>query len=227
MSFVDDAIAINVPTHRDDPLHVKHLVTAARAGSSVAFTELRDIYAQRVYRKLLTMTRNREDAEDALQDAFLRAYLALHTFEERSSFYTWITTIAINSALMILRKRRRRSEVSFDNPSETEDAIYVYEFKDSGPSPEHVCVDRQRYAFLLRSIWELPPRLRQVIELQMIENYSLREIAQTLEISQAAVKSRLSRARARLATHDTSRKLAAFPLSSCPGRSALERSAAG
>jgi RNA polymerase sigma-70 factor (ECF subfamily) len=200
MSFVDDEIAIDIPTHRDDLLHVKHLVAAARSGSSAAFAELREIYAKRVYRKLLTMTRNREDAEDALQDAFLRAYLALHTFEERSSFYTWITTIAINSALMILRKRRRRSEVSFDSPNETEDAIYVYEFKDKAPSPEHLCVDRQRFAYLLESIWQLPPRLRQVIELQTMDNYSLREIAEALKISQAAVKSRLSRARARLAT---------------------------
>ena len=222
MSYAGDEIAIDVSAHRNDPLHVKHLVAAARSGSSAAFAELREIYAQRVYRKLLTVTRNREDAEDALQDAFLRAYLALQTFEERSSFYTWITTIAINSALMILRKRRRRSEVSFDTPSETGDAVYVYEFSDGGPSPEHVCVDRQRYAFMLQSIWELPPRLRQVIEMRMIESYSLREIAQSLRISQAAVKSRLSRARARLATHEPARKTPAFPLPSPSERSAWE-----
>jgi RNA polymerase sigma-70 factor (ECF subfamily) len=184
-----------------ESLRSRTLVAAARSGSSAAFAELREIYARRVYWKLLNMTKNREDAEDALQDTFLRAYMALHTFEERSSFYTWITRIAINSALMILRKRRLHPEVSFDSPSETEDeAIPAFDFKDSRPSPEHICVHRQRYAYLLRSIQKLPPRLRQVIEMQTMDNYSIREIAQALDISQAAVKSRLSRARAHLAS---------------------------
>jgi RNA polymerase sigma-70 factor (ECF subfamily) len=146
------------------------------------------------------MTKNREDAEDALQDTFLRAYIALHTFQERSSFYTWVTKIAINSALMILRRRRARAEVSFDSPSETEEATSGFEFRDTGPSPEHICVHRQSYACMRRSIWNLQPRLRQVIEMRMMGNYSIREIAHALQISEAAVKSRLSRARARLAS---------------------------
>ncbi len=183
---------------QDEPSRSRQLVAAARTGSAAAFAELRELYAQRVYRKLLIITRNREDAEDALQDTFLRAYKALHTFEERASFYTWVTTIAINSALMILRRRRIRSEVSFDRPGETEEEIPDFEFKDTGPSPEHICVHRQRYAHMLRSIGKLQPRLRQVIEMQMRDNCSAREIAEALQISQAAVKSRLSRARARL-----------------------------
>jgi RNA polymerase sigma-70 factor (ECF subfamily) len=199
MIFVDEEVAIEVASHHNESLQSKHLVAAARSGSSAAFAELREIYAQRVYRKILTMTKNREDAEDALQDTFLRAYLALHTFEERSSFYTWVTRIAMNSALMILRKRRLRSEVSFDSPGEA-DEISGFEFKDTGPSPEHICAHSQSYACMLRSIWRLQPRLRQVIEMQMMDNYSIREIAQTLGISEAAVKSRLSRARARLAS---------------------------
>jgi RNA polymerase sigma-70 factor, ECF subfamily len=190
-----------IPMHADEELlQSKNLVAAARSGSSAAFAQLREIYAPRVYRKLVTMTKNREDAEDALQDTFLRAYMALDTFEERSSFYTWVTRIAINSALMILRRRRTRSEVSFDSPSETEEVVPSFEFKDTGPSPEHICVHRQNYAYMLRSIWRLQPRLRQVIEMQMMDNCSIKEIAQTLEISEAAVKSRLARARARLAS---------------------------
>jgi RNA polymerase sigma-70 factor (ECF subfamily) len=126
--------------------------------------------------------------------------MALHTFEERSSFYTWVTRIAINSALMILRKRRLRPEVSFDSPSEREEEISGFEFRDTSPSPEHICAHRQSHACMLRSIWKLQPRLRQVIEMQMMDDRSIREIAQALEISQAAVKSRLSRARARLAS---------------------------
>jgi RNA polymerase sigma-70 factor, ECF subfamily len=146
------------------------------------------------------MTKNREDAEDALQDTFLQAYKALGAFEERSSFYTWLTRIAINSALMILRRRRTRAEISYDTSSETEEAVPVYEFRDTRPSPEHICVHRQSYACMLRSIWNLQPQLRQVIEMQMLGDYSIKEIAQALEISEPAVKSRLSRARARLAS---------------------------
>ena len=189
-----------VASHYNESPQSRNLVAAARSGSSAAFAELREIYGQRVYRKLLTMTKNREDAEDALQDTFLQAYLALHTFEERSSFYTWVTRIAINSALMILRRRRRRAEVSFDNSSETEETISGFELRDNGPSPEHICVHRQHYACMLRSIWNLQPRLRQAIEMQMTGDYSIREIARVLEISEPAVKSRLSRARARLAS---------------------------
>ena len=136
-----------------------------------------EIYRQRFYRKLLIITRNREDAKDALQDTFLRAYKGLQAFEERSSFYTWVTTIAINSALMILRRRRHRSEISFDRPNETEEDFAGLDFKDANPTPEHICVYRQRYARTLGLIEKLQPRLRQVIEPQMREISSIREIA--------------------------------------------------
>ena len=197
MNVIDEEVAIDIASRHENTRN-DYLVSAAQAGSSTAFGELRNLYSRRVYRKLLTITKNREDAEDALQDAFMRAYLALHTFEGRSSFYSWLTRIAINSALIILRKRRARPEVSFDNPSETQDETSGFEFRDAGPSPEHICLHRQRYARMLTSIGKLQPRLRQVIEMQMKQTRSVREIAQTLEISEAAVKSRLSRARARL-----------------------------
>jgi RNA polymerase sigma-70 factor (ECF subfamily) len=199
MMIADEEVAIEVASRDNESLQSKNLVAAARSGSSAAFAELREIYAPRVYRKLVTITKNPEDAEDALQDAFLRAYMALHTFEERSSFYTWVTRIAINSALMILRRRRTRPEVSFESLSEREEAISGFGFRDTDPSPEHICVHRQSYACMLRSIWKLQPRLRQVIEMQMMGDCSIREIARALEISESAVKSRLFRARSRLA----------------------------
>jgi RNA polymerase sigma-70 factor, ECF subfamily len=197
-NFTGKELATKVASRQIEPLGIEQLVAAARSGSAAAFAELRDIYAHRVYRKLLTITKNREDAEDALQDTFLRAYKALHTFEERASFSTWVPRIGINSALMILRKRRVRSEVSFDRPRETEEDLHDLELKDTSPTPEHICVHRQRYAHLLRSIRKLQPLLRQVIELQMKDDCSVREIAQALHISEAAAKSRISRARARL-----------------------------
>ncbi len=206
MNVTDEEVAIDVACLRRNPLQSERLISAARAGSSAAFAELREIYSHRVYRRLLSITNNREDAEDALQDAFLRAYLAIHTFEGRSSFYTWLTRIAINSALMILRKRRTRPEISFDHPNDAEEDNSVFQFKDAAPSPEQICVHRQRCARLLRSIGKLQPRLRQVIELQMKQS-SIREIAQALNISEAAVKSRLLRARARLTAARTFRGL--------------------
>jgi RNA polymerase sigma-70 factor (ECF subfamily) len=197
-NLIGEELGTKATSRCNEPLGIEQLVAAARSGSAAAFSELRGIYAQRVYRKLLTITKNREDAEDALQDTFLRAYKALHAFEERSSFSTWVTRIAINSALMILRKRRIRSEVSFDRPRETEEDFVDFELKDTGPTPEHICVHRQRYAHLLRSIRKLRPPLRQVVELQMMDDCSAREIAQALHISEAAAKSRISRARAQL-----------------------------
>jgi RNA polymerase sigma-70 factor (ECF subfamily) len=197
-NLTGEKLATKAASHDIEPLRIKQLVATARSGSAAAFAELREICAHRVYRKLLTITNNREDAEDALQDTFLRAYKALHTFEERASFSTWITRIGINSALMILRKRRIRSEVSFDRPRETEEDLQDFGLKDTGPTPEHICVHRQRYAHLLQSIRKLQPRLRQVIELQMLDDCSVREIALALHISEAAAKSRISRARARL-----------------------------
>jgi RNA polymerase sigma-70 factor, ECF subfamily len=207
MNFTDEEAAIDVASRREKSVRKEPLVFAAQAGSSAAFAELREIYSVRVYRQVLAITKNREDAEDALQDAFLRAYVALRTFEGRSSFYSWLTRIAINSALIILRKRRARPEVSFEGPNEMEEEHSVFEFKDSGPSPERICVHRQRYARALTAIGKLQPRLRQVMEMHMRQNWSVREIAQALEISEAAAKSRLFRARARLVLQRGSRDL--------------------
>jgi RNA polymerase sigma-70 factor (ECF subfamily) len=203
--FADEELMAQTASRSEEVLQVTDLVAAARSGSSAAFAELREIYGQRVYGKLLTITRNKEDAEDALQETFLRAYMALERFEGRSTFYTWITTIAINSALMILRRRRRLAEVSFDSAGEAEDSIPAFQFEDTRPSPEHVCGYRQRHASLLRSMSRLQPPLRQAIEMRIMGERSIREIAQALAISEVAVKSRLSRARARLTSEQTSR----------------------
>ena len=205
MNLIDEEAAIDVASGHDKSLLHQHLVSAAQAGSTAAFAELRDIYSVRVYRQVLAITKNREDAEDALQDAFLRAFVALHTFEGRSSFYSWLSRIAINSALIILRKRRTLPEVSFDRSSEVEEENSAFEVKDLGLNPEQICAHRQRCRLMLRAIRKLQPRLRQVIEMQMKQNSSVKEIAQALAISEAAVKSRLFRARARLASVRSSR----------------------
>src|ERR1700678_882378 len=96
----------------------QRLVYAAQSGCRAAFDELVSLYSRRVRRTVLAITKNSEDAEDAMQESFLRAFLAISRFEGRSSFYTWLTRIAINSALMILRRRRARPEFSLSTPQE-------------------------------------------------------------------------------------------------------------
>jgi RNA polymerase sigma-70 factor (ECF subfamily) len=180
-------------TRQDD-----RLVLAAQAGCAAAFAELRERYSPRIYRTIFAITKNREDAEDALQDSFLRAYLALHSFEGRANFSSWLTRIAINCSLMILRKRRARPEVSLNTSPEAEDDMPPFEFKDTAPNPEQSYVQRQRYLKLLRSIRKLTPNLREVVEIRGMRECSVKETAQLLEISEAATKSRLYRARTRL-----------------------------
>jgi RNA polymerase sigma-70 factor, ECF subfamily len=174
------------------------LVAAARAGSSGAFEELQNLYSRRLYNRIFSITRNREDAEDALQDTFLRAYVALNSFEGRSQFASWLTRIAINSALMTLRKRRAQAEVSFDLPSESEDHSQSLDIPDTALNPEEICYQRQRCFYALRAVHKLPPKVRTALSLLMEQECSVKEVASTLDIPLTAVKSRLYRARKRL-----------------------------
>jgi RNA polymerase sigma-70 factor (ECF subfamily) len=171
------------------------IVAAAQAGSSAAFAELHSIYSGRLYQTILSITRNPHDAEEALQETFFKAYRAIKTFEGKSKIYSWLTRIAINSALMILRKRRIRSEVLIDpQPDDRWEAITL-EVKDSAPNPEELCILHQHQHRTLRAIRRLSPRLRAPIRMQIMRGWSIREISLALNISEAAVKSRLYRAR--------------------------------
>ena len=115
---------------------VDAIVLAAQEGSPAAFAELHSIYSVRLYKTILAITRNPHDAEEALQETFLRAYLAIKTFEGKSKVYSWLTRIAINSALMILRTRRARPEVLFDpQPDDRYETIF-FEPRDPAPNPE-------------------------------------------------------------------------------------------
>jgi RNA polymerase sigma-70 factor (ECF subfamily) len=178
---------------REDPL-----VTAVQAGVPGAFAQLYAIYSSRLYRTAIAITKSPEDAQDVLQETFFRAHLRVHGFEGRSSIYSWLSRIAINSALMILRKRRARPELLFDlQPLDRCDALFV-EPKDPSPNPEEVCDLRQCQAKARRAICRLDPKLSAPLRMQMKHGWSVREISQALNISEAAVKSRLHRARKRL-----------------------------
>lgn len=171
------------------------LVSTAKSGSGDAFVELSKRHYKRVFYETYRITRNREDAEDALQDSLLRAFSHLNNFQERSSFSTWLTRIAINSALMILRKRRNCFELSLDGIGDPGDNFERWETESHAEDPESGYLRREREALLKDAIVRLSPRCREVVELWQASEYSAREIAQVLGISVPAVKSRLSRAR--------------------------------
>jgi RNA polymerase sigma-70 factor (ECF subfamily) len=187
---------------------VDDVVASAQAGSADAFEELYSIYSGRLYRTILSITNHPHDAEEALQDTFLRAYSAINKFEGKSTIYSWLTRIAINSALMILRRRRARPEVLFDpRPDDRSEAI-PFEVKDSAPNPEDLCVLNQHRYRTLRAIHRLNPRLRTPLRMQIMHGWSVREISRALNITEAAVKSRLSRARQQLFTLQSDRGIA-------------------
>jgi RNA polymerase sigma-70 factor (ECF subfamily) len=204
-------------TNREDPL-----VKAVQAGVPGAFSKLYTIYSPRLYRTIFAITRNAEDAQDALQETFLRAHMKFHAFEGRSSIYSWLTRIAINSALMILRKRRARQKVLCDPQPDDRFQTIFFEPKDPAPNPEEAYDLRQCQIRALRAISRLDPKLLAPFRMQAKHGWSVRKISQALDISEAAVKSRLYRARRRLSTiHVDQRRFATHqsqPLSECRER---------
>ena len=196
MNGMHPHISPDFATQRRPVLGDEQLVSAARNGSPAAFAELQRSYSRPIFRTIMGITKNNEDAEDSLQDTFLRAYASLQSFEGRSSFYSWLTRIAINSALMLLRKRRTRAEVSVEVSPDGEESS-TFEIRDPGLNPEQICDQQQRRMYMMRAIKRLEPTLRTALQMAA-HDCSLKEIARTLKISEAAVKARLYRARQRL-----------------------------
>jgi len=179
---------------RDDEAQ---LVSAAKAGGVAAFEELVNRYERRIFRLGMNITQNREDAEDVMQDAFLKSFQNLDQFQGNSRFYTWLVRIAVNEALMKLRKRRP-NQVSLDEPLTGDDDSFFREIEDWGPSPEQRFAQTELNEILTHVIGELDPIFRVVFLLRDVEGISTEETAQILGISVAAVKSRLLRARLKL-----------------------------
>jgi RNA polymerase sigma-70 factor (ECF subfamily) len=197
MSPANEAIAIeNGPRKMSEAA----LVSMAKLGDNDAFVELSRLHSNRILQTIYHITRNWHDAEDALQDAMLRAFFHLKDFQERSSFSTWLTRIAVNSALMILRKKRGCYEIPFDSIDDSGDNYERWEVKSPAENPESRLARKEREELLRDAILQLPRVLREVVELRQAREYSTREIAQALGISVPAVKSRLSRARLTLRT---------------------------
>jgi len=145
----------------------------------------------------MNITGSREDAEDVMQEAFLKAYQHLPEFEGNSRFYTWLVRIAVNQALMKLRKRRP-NQVSLDEEIETGEDSFFRDVEDWGPSPAERYEQTQLHDILNEAISELDPNFRIVFQLRDIEEMSTEETADVLHLSVPAVKSRLLRARLKL-----------------------------
>ena len=172
-------------------------MAAAKSGDSTAFEELVSRYERKIFRLTMNITRNREDAEDAMQDAFLKSYSHLKTFQGDSRFYTWLVRIAANEALMRLRKRRP-NQFSLDEPIEGDEDLMPRELQDWGPGPEQRFAQTEMREILSSVIDELEPEYRTAFVLRDIEELSTEETADALGISVPAVKSRLLRARLKL-----------------------------
>ena len=196
MGLIDQQISVGLEESR--AMRDRTLVAEAQAGSSDSFAQLQCLYRRRLFNTIVAITKNREDAEDALQDTFLRAYLALRHFEGRSTVYSWLTRIAINSALMIIRRRRVRAEVFFDSSPDERDGNHPIEIEDAALNPEQRWTQQQRWSDVLCAIESLNPKLQAPIQVLLARECSMTEIAQTLDITVAAVKARLHRARRRL-----------------------------
>jgi RNA polymerase sigma-70 factor (ECF subfamily) len=173
------------------------LVSAAKAGDAGAFEELVNRYERKIFRLAQNITQNREDAEDVMQDAFLKSFAHLGDFQGDSRFYTWLVRIAVNEALMKLRKRRP-DQVSLDESIETENDLMPREVEDWGPTPEQRYAQTELHEILSDVIGGLDPAFRIVFLLRDVEELSAEETAQLLGLSVPAVKSRLLRTRLKL-----------------------------
>jgi RNA polymerase sigma factor (sigma-70 family) len=193
-SGVSDGIELSESLN---PMSDDGLVVAAQSGQEWAFVELCARNSQRVFSMIYRVTKNREDAEDALQSSILRALLHIKQFDGRSSFATWFTRIGINSALMILRQKRFRLESSIDSAPE-EESWHALQIADYAMNPEEQYAAFERSMHLGRAICQLPGPLRSVVELGKMEGHSIKQIAHKMGISVPATKSRLGRAKAAL-----------------------------
>jgi RNA polymerase sigma-70 factor (ECF subfamily) len=174
------------------------LVERAKAGDSAAFGLLVERYSGKIFRLANHITQHQEDAEDVLQEVFLKAYTHLDSFAGNSKFYTWLVRIAVNESLMKLRRRKADKEVSLDEPVDTGEEEVVREIAVWDETPEHRFSQTELRGILNEAVESLEPIYRTVFLLRDVEELSTEETAETLGLSIPAVKSRLLRARLQL-----------------------------
>lgn len=174
------------------------LVIAARNGNETAFEILVVRYRQRILTCALRYTQIPEDAEDVAQQTFQKAFIYLHKFEGKSSFSTWLTRIAINEALMLLRRRHARREVPIEDSGSGVETAPALEIPDASPDPEANCLKREAVRMLSAAMGELTPGVRKAIELRGLCELTDKEAARRMSVSPAAVKARVFHGRRKL-----------------------------
>jgi RNA polymerase sigma-70 factor (ECF subfamily) len=174
------------------------LVEMSRKGDTSAYGELVRRYERKIFRLARNITQNNEDAEDILQDTYIKAYEHLDKFQGNSKFYTWIVRIGVNESLMKLRKRKTDKTVPLDEPVDTGEDPVVREIAVWGEDPENKYSQEELRKILDDAVQSLRPPFRTVFILRDIEELSTEETAEALNLSIPAVKSRLLRARLQL-----------------------------
>ena len=173
------------------------LATEARNGDDLAYAELCRRHREMVFRTVLRITRNMDDAEDIVQDSWMRGFTHIGTFDGRSEFSTWVTRIAINSALTMIRRRRTKKEYSLDDPSDPGNCR-VKEMSEPSRNPEERCMETERIRLVRQAIKRLPSKLRAAIEIRQAQDGSVSDLAMLAGITLPTMKPRLVRARLRL-----------------------------
>ena len=159
----------------------EELLRSLRAGAPSSFEVLQRQYSRRLFKQIIAITQNREDAEDALQDTFLQAFRHIHSFEGRSRITTWLTKIAINTALMKVRKRRSRAEVSFERPPGLEEDSSMFDLEDLSLSPEQEYIHSERLKHVVDAVEKLNPILRVAVIAWFTTDCSMHEAADLLD----------------------------------------------
>ena len=172
-------------------------LVAAKRGDSTAFEVLCKQSASTVFHIARRMMRSKEDAEDVMQDSFQLAFIHLKSFKGGSRFSTWLSRIAINAALMKLRRKQVR-DVPMDESAETEEPSFRQEIKDQGLNPEQLFAHKERQQILFEAMNQLAPGMRKAIELRELGERSTKETAQIMGISASAVKARVFHGRRKL-----------------------------
>src|ERR1700678_2049074 len=196
LAYVAKGSPIGITTETPDIF----LVAAAKDGDHQAYAELCRRHSKQIFRRVLRITSDVADAEDTLQETLLKAYVHIGRFEGRSAFSSWLTRIAINNALMLLRKRRSQPMHSFETNPQAE-CFKFPEPMETSHNPEESCIQNALENELADAIRYLPAGLRHVIQHRYREHASVDQIATMLRISESAVKSRLLRARSKIRAH--------------------------
>lgn len=176
----------------------KTLVAAAENGCAEAFEILVHRHQLRMLRSALRLTRNEADAEEIVQQSFLKAFMHLSQFQGNSAFSTWLTSIVIHEALMLLRKSSSAVEVPIEQSGAEDEGVFTLDFPYSGPSPEDCYYRQEQKQILSAALNELQPRARKAIELSEFEGLTRKEAAQKVGVSVAAMKARVFQGRKKL-----------------------------